>query len=125
MVETQWRVSIKRRKTYKTNRPNDSFAAYFSATGKRLPVIFQIPTNKMMMLALVSGRNSGSLKYRDSAKRRYSFSRLVKRWRNFCLLWLQRGKPSVFGTSYLNGSQPEQLREWKRCDFQAFDFRKR
>lgn len=112
MVETLWRVSIDGENPIKlTNRPTRS--PRISPDGKTIACYMLNPETNKMMLALVSAKTGEVLKYPASPQNDdIPFLDWSKDGENLFVV-LQRGKPRSFWKLPLNGSRPEQLREWE------------
>ncbi|HEX8198767.1 MAG TPA: DPP IV N-terminal domain-containing protein, partial [Pyrinomonadaceae bacterium] len=112
MVETLWRVSINGEKPIKlTNRATRS--PRISPDGKTIACYISNPETNMMMLALVSAETGEVLKYPATPQNDdIPFLDWSKDGGNLFVV-LQRGKPFSLWKLPLNGSQPEQLREWE------------
>ncbi|HEX8251275.1 MAG TPA: winged helix-turn-helix domain-containing protein [Pyrinomonadaceae bacterium] len=112
MVETLWRVSINGENPVKlTDRATRS--PRISPDGKTVACyISNFETNKMM-LALVSAETGEVLKYPATPQSDdIPFLDWSKDGENLFVV-LQRGKPFSLWKLPLNGSPPEQLREWE------------
>ncbi|HEX8637095.1 MAG TPA: winged helix-turn-helix domain-containing protein [Pyrinomonadaceae bacterium] len=111
-IETLWRVSINGEKTTKlTNRTTRS--PRISPDGKTIACYISNPETDTMMLALVSAETGEVLKYPVTPQNDdIPFLDWSKDGKNLFVV-LQREKPVSLWKIPLNGSQPEQLREWE------------
>lgn len=112
MVETLWRVSIDgQNPTRLTDRPTRS--PRISPDGKTIAGYMLNPETKTMMPALVSAQTGEVLKYPATPPNDdIPFLDWSKDGKNLFVV-LQRGKPRSFWKIPLDGSQPEQIREWE------------
>ncbi|HLM03264.1 MAG TPA: winged helix-turn-helix domain-containing protein [Pyrinomonadaceae bacterium] len=112
MVETLWRVSINGENPIKlTDRTTRS--PRISPDGKTIACYISNPETRAMMLALVSAETGEVLKYPATPQNdSIPFLDWSKDGENLFVV-LQRGKPFSLWKLPLNGSQPEQLREWE------------
>jgi Tol biopolymer transport system component/DNA-binding winged helix-turn-helix (wHTH) protein len=112
MVETLWRVSINGENPTKlTDRTTRS--PRISPDGKTIACYISNPETRAMMLALVSAQTGEVLKYPATPQHDdIPFLDWSKDGKNLFVV-LQRGKPQSFWKLPLNGSQPEQIREWE------------
>jgi len=112
MVETLWRVSINGENPTKlTNQTTRS--PRISPDGKTIACYILNPETRAMMLALVSAKTGEVLKYPATPQHEdIPFLDWSKDGENLFVV-LQRGKPASLWKLPLNGSQPEQLREWE------------
>jgi Tol biopolymer transport system component len=112
MVETLWRVSINGENPTKlTDRATRS--PRISPDGKTIACYISNPETRAMMLALVSAETGEVLKYPATPQNDdVPFLDWSKDGGNLFVV-LQRGKPFSLWKLPLNGSQPEQLREWE------------
>ncbi len=110
--ETLWRVSIDGEDTIKlTNRTTRS--PRISPDGKTLACYILNSETNAMMLALVSAKTGEVLKYPATPPNdSIPFLDWSKDGQNLFVV-LQRGKPFSLWKLSLNGSQPQQLREWE------------
>ncbi|HEX9927799.1 MAG TPA: winged helix-turn-helix domain-containing protein [Pyrinomonadaceae bacterium] len=111
-VETLWRVSINGENPIKlTDRTTRS--PRISPDGKTIACYISNPETNKMMLALVSAETGEVLKYPATPQNDdIPFLDWSKDGENLFVV-LQRGKPFSLWKLPLNGSQPEQLREWE------------
>lgn len=111
-VETLWRVSINGENPVKlTNRTTRS--PRISPDGKTIACYISNPETRTMMLALVSAETGEVLKYPATPHHNdIPFLDWAKDGENLFIV-LRQGKPSSFWKLPLNGSQPEQIREWE------------
>ena len=111
-VETLWRVSINGENPTKlTDRTTRS--PRISSDGKTIACYISNPETNKMMLALVSAETGEVLKYPATPQNNdIPFLDWSKDGGNLFVV-LQRGKPFSLWKLPLNGSQPEQLREWE------------
>jgi Tol biopolymer transport system component/DNA-binding winged helix-turn-helix (wHTH) protein len=111
-VETLWRVSINGENPVKlTDRTTRS--PRISPDGKTIACYISNPETGKMMLALVSAETGEVLKYPATPQNEdIPFLDWSKDGGNLFVV-LQRGKPFSLWKLPLNGSQPEQLREWE------------
>jgi Tol biopolymer transport system component len=112
MVETLWRVSINGENPVKlTDRATRS--PRISPDGKTIACYISNPETRTMMLALVSAETGAVLKYPATPQNEdIPFLDWSKDGENLFVV-MQRGKPFSLWKLPLNGSQPEQLREWE------------
>jgi Tol biopolymer transport system component/DNA-binding winged helix-turn-helix (wHTH) protein len=112
MVETLWRVSVNGENPVKlTDRTTRS--PRVSPDGKTIACYISNPETRAMMLALVSAETGEILKYPPTPQHDdIPFLDWSKDGENLFVV-LQRGKPQSFWKLPLNGSQPEQIREWE------------
>jgi Tol biopolymer transport system component len=112
MVETLWRVSINGENPVKlTDRTTRS--PRISPDGKTIACYILNPETRAMTLALVSAETGEILKYPPTPQHDdIPFLDWSKDGQNLFVV-LQRGKPQSFWKLPLNGSQPEQIREWE------------
>jgi Tol biopolymer transport system component/DNA-binding winged helix-turn-helix (wHTH) protein len=112
MVETLWRVSINGENPVKlTDRTTRS--PRISPDGKTIACYISNSETNAMMLALVSAKTGEVLKYPATPPNEdIPFLDWSKDGENLFVV-LQRGKPFSLWKLSLNGSQPEQLREWE------------
>jgi Tol biopolymer transport system component/DNA-binding winged helix-turn-helix (wHTH) protein len=112
MVETLWRVSINGENPAKlTDRTTRS--PRISPDGKTIACYISNPETRAMMLALVSAETGEILKYPPTPQHDdIPFLDWSKDGKNLFVV-LQRGKPQSFWKLPLDGSQPEQIREWE------------
>jgi Tol biopolymer transport system component/DNA-binding winged helix-turn-helix (wHTH) protein len=112
MVETLWRVSINgENPTRLTSRTTRS--PRISPDGKTIACYISNPETRAMKLALVSAETGEVLKYPAAPQNDdIPFLDWSKDGENLFVV-LQRGKPFSLWKLPLNGSQPEQLREWE------------
>jgi Tol biopolymer transport system component/DNA-binding winged helix-turn-helix (wHTH) protein len=112
MVETLWRVSINGENPIKlTDRTTRS--PRISPDGKTIACYISNPETKTMMLALISAETGEVSKYPATPRNDdIPFLDWSKDGENLFVV-LQRGKPFSLWKLPLNGSQPEQLREWE------------
>ncbi len=112
MVETLWRVSINGENPVKlTDRMTRS--PRVSPDGKTIACYLSNPEKKTLMLALVSAETGEVLEYPATPQNDdIPFLEWSKDGKNLFVV-LQRGKPFSLWKLPLNGSQPEQLREWE------------
>jgi Tol biopolymer transport system component/DNA-binding winged helix-turn-helix (wHTH) protein len=112
MVETLWRVSVNGENPVKlTDRTTRS--PRVSPDGKTIACYISNPETRAMMLALVSAETGEILKYPPTPQHDdIPFLDWSKDGKNLFVV-LQRGKPQSFWKLPLNGSQPEQIREWE------------
>jgi Tol biopolymer transport system component/DNA-binding winged helix-turn-helix (wHTH) protein len=111
-LETLWRVSINGENPIKlTDRTTRS--PRISPDGKTIASYISNPETNKMMLALVSAETGEVLKYPATPQNDdIPFLDWSKDGENLFVV-LQRGKPFSLWKLPLNGSQPEQLREWE------------
>jgi Tol biopolymer transport system component/DNA-binding winged helix-turn-helix (wHTH) protein len=111
-VETLWRVSIIGENAVKlTNRTTRS--PRISPDGKTIACYISHPETNAMMLALISAETGEILKYPATPQNDdIPFLDWSKDGENLFVV-LQRGKPVSFWKIPLDGSQPEQIREWE------------
>lgn len=111
-TETLWRVSINGENPVRlTNRTTRS--PRISPDGKTIACYISNPETNRMMLALVSAETGEILKYPATPQNDdIPFLDWSKDGENLFVV-LQNGKPSSFWKIPLNGSQPEQIREWE------------
>lgn len=111
-VEMLWRVSINGEKPIKlTNQMTRS--PRISPDGKTIACYISNPETRAMTLALVSTETGEVLKYPTTPSNDdIPFLDWSKDGENLFVV-LQRGKPVSLWKIPLNGSQPEQLREWE------------
>ncbi|HEX8567593.1 MAG TPA: winged helix-turn-helix domain-containing protein [Pyrinomonadaceae bacterium] len=112
LVETLWRVSINGENPIKlTDRTTRS--PRISPDGKTIACYISNPETNKMMLALVSAETGEVLKYPATPQNDdIPFLDWSKDGGNLFVV-LKRGKPFSLWKLPLNGSQPEQLREWE------------
>ncbi|HEY0047923.1 MAG TPA: winged helix-turn-helix domain-containing protein [Pyrinomonadaceae bacterium] len=112
MVETLWRVSINGENPVKlTDRTTRS--PRISPDGKTIACYISSSETRAMKLALVSAETGEVLKHPATPQSDdIPFLDWSKDGENLFVV-LQRGKPFSFWKLPLNGSQPEQLREWE------------
>lgn len=112
MVETLWRVSINGENPIKLTDQNTR-SPRISPDGKSIACYISNSETKTMMLALVSSESGAILKYLAAPQNDdIPFLDWSKDGENLFVV-LQRGKPFSLWKIPLNGSQPEQLREWE------------
>jgi Tol biopolymer transport system component/DNA-binding winged helix-turn-helix (wHTH) protein len=112
MVETLWRVSINGEDPIKLTDRNTR-SPRISPDGKTIACYISSPETKTMLLALVSAETGEVLKYPATPQNEdIPFLDWSKDGENLFVV-LQRGKPFSLWKLPLNGSQPEQLREWE------------
>lgn len=111
-VETLWRVSINGENPTKlTDRMTRSPS--ISPDAKQIACYISNPETNRMMLAIVSAETGDVIKYPATPPNDdIPFLDWSKDGENLFVV-LQRGKPSSFWKLPLNGSQPEQIREWE------------
>jgi Tol biopolymer transport system component/DNA-binding winged helix-turn-helix (wHTH) protein len=111
-LETLWRVSINGENPVKlTDRATRS--PRVSPDGKTIACYISNPETGAMMLALVSAETGEILKYPATPQNDdIPFLDWSKDGENLFVV-LQRGKPSSFWKIPLNGSPPEEIREWE------------
>ncbi|HEX8290030.1 MAG TPA: winged helix-turn-helix domain-containing protein [Pyrinomonadaceae bacterium] len=111
-VKKLWRVSINGENPVRlTNRETRS--PRISPDGKTIACYISNPETGAMMLALVSAETGEVLKYPATPQNDdIPFLDWSKDGENLFVV-LQRGKPTSFWKIPLNGSQPEQIREWE------------
>ncbi|MGC2239190.1 MAG: winged helix-turn-helix domain-containing protein [Pyrinomonadaceae bacterium] len=111
-VETLWRVSINGENPVKlTDRTTRT--PRISPDGKTIACYILNPETRAMMLALVSAETGEVLKYPATPQHDdIPYLDWAKDGENLFIV-LRQGKPSSFWKLPLNGSQPEQIREWE------------
>ncbi len=112
MVETLWRVSINGEDPVKlTDRATRS--PRISPDGKTIASYMLNPETRTMMLALVSAETGDVLRYPATPQHDdIPFLDWSKDGESLFIV-LQIGKPQSFWKLPLDGSQPEQIREWE------------
>jgi Tol biopolymer transport system component/DNA-binding winged helix-turn-helix (wHTH) protein len=112
MIETLWRVSVNGENPVKlTDRTTRS--PRISPDGKTIACYISNPQTKRMMLALISAETGKVLNYPTTPQNDdIPFLDWSKDGGSLFVV-LQRGKPFSLWKLPLNGSQPEQLREWE------------
>lgn len=112
MIETLWRVSINGENPIKLT-DQTTRSPRISPDGKTIACYISNPETNTMMLALVSAKTGEVLKYPATPENEdIPFLDWSKNGENLFVV-LQRGKPQSFWKLPLNGSQPEQIREWE------------